>query len=309
MPAADAAPAFRPTLGPILLGTVVVPDLAEATSAYTGTLGFVVQHEGAVTPSLAGAWQAPLAEGSAYRILGSAPGRSGGVRLVERRDRSLEQSPLRVPGWRSLEICVSDVHAVRARLEGSPFTVLGEPAPLGADSPIWALQAVGPGREMLYLTQTVPDSGFDLPLAERLIDRMFIAVMTGAPTLEPARDWYAREFGAGPELPPAPYVLVACSADAGLPPGREYRIAALGLAGQSLVEIDDHFPEHAGERPPAGDLRGGIAMITWEVDSLDAVRHLLRDEPVRRDEPPYAGRRTAVAVGAAGELLELVERA
>ena len=52
-----------------------------------------------------------------------------------------------------------------------------------------------------------------------------------------------------------------------------------------------------------------LAMITWEVDSLDAVRGLLAAEPVRRAEAPYGGRRVAVAIGPAGELHELVERA
>jgi len=297
----------RPSLGPILLGTVVVPDLDAATRAYTEWLGFVVQDEGVVDEALATLWRAPKALGARLRTVGSTATGSGGVRLVER-DRPLDESPLRVPGWRALEICVNDLHAVRARLEGSPFSVLGEPASIGGGSPIWALQATGPGREMLYLTLTVPGTIFDLPLAERLVDRMFIAVLSAA-NLEESRDWFVRHFGAGPALPAEPYVLTAVSRDAGLPPERTYRMTALGLAGQALVEVDEHFPAYLDERPPADDLRSGIALITWEVDSLDAVRHLVRDEPVRRDEPPYRGRRVAVAEGPAGELHELVERA
>jgi catechol 2,3-dioxygenase-like lactoylglutathione lyase family enzyme len=297
----------RPSLGPILLGTVVVPDLDAATRAYTEWLGFVVQDEGVVDEALATLWRAPKALGARLRTVGSTATGSGGVRLVER-DRPLDESPLRVPGWRALEICVNDLHAVRARLEGSPFSVLGEPASIGGGSPIWALQATGPGREMLYLTLTVPGTIFDLPLAERLVDRMFIAVLSAA-NLEESRDWFIRHFGAGPALPAEPYVLTAVSRDAGLPPERTYRMTALGLAGQALVEVDEHFPAYLDERPPADDLRSGIALITWEVDSLDAVRHLVRDEPVRRDEPPYRGRRVAVAEGPAGELHELVERA
>lgn len=305
--AAAPGPAFRPTLGPIVTGTVPVPDLDAATRAYTETFSWVVQAEGTVDAGLADAWGAPAAAGARWRLVGSAPGRAGGVRLVERPGVALDRSPLLLPGWRSLEICVQDVHEVRRRVEGSPFTTLGEPAPLGEGSPIWAMQATGPGREMLYLTQTPPDSGFDLPLAQHPVDHLFISVMS-APDLEGARDWYAAQFAAGPELPPEPYVLVACATDAGQPPEDKHRICALGLAGQSLIEIDDHFPGLAGERPPAGDLRPGIALISWELDSLDAVAGLLRSTPVARPEAPYDGRRTAVAVGPAGELLELVER-
>lgn len=298
---------LRPTLGPILLGTAVVPDLEAATSAYVDTFGWVVQHEGSVDDRLAAAWQAPKAAGARYRIVGSAPGRPGGVRLVERPGTRPLESPLLVPGWRSLEICVTDLDEVRRAVEGSPFTVVGEPSPIGGDSPIWAMQCTGPGRELLYLTKTVPDSGFDLPLAEHLVDHMFIAVMS-APSLEAASAWFKDGFGGGPELPPEPYVLRAVNRDAGMPVEDKHRITALGLAGQSLVEIDDHFPEHLEARPPADDLRPGIALISWEVDSLAAVAHLLRDAPVRRAEPPYLGRRSAIAVGAAGELHELVER-
>ena len=297
----------RSSLGPILLGTVVVPDLDSATRAYTESLGFVVQAEGVVDVDLASLWRAPRATGARLRLVGSTATRGGGVRLVER-DRPVTGSPLHVPGWRALEICVSDLQAVRARLEGSPFTVLGEPASLGGGSPIWALQATGPGREMLYLTLTVPDTGFDLPLAEHLVDRMFVAVMS-APRVEEAADWFVRHFAAESVLPPETYVLTAVSRDAGLPPERAYAITALALEGRSLVEIDAHFPEHLDAQPPTDDLRSGIASITWEVDSLDAVCGLLLAEPVRRAELPYCGRRVAVAVGPAGELHELVERA
>lgn len=296
------------TLGPILCGTAVVPDLDEATRAYTDWLGFVVQHEGTVSVSLAAAWRAPKAAGARYRLLGATPTRPGGVRLVER-DRPIDESPLRVPGWRCLEISVVDVHEARARLEGSPFTVVGEAKPIGPESPIWATQATGLGREMLYLTQTVERSGFELPLAEHPVDQQFIAVMS-APSLEAASDWYAATFAAEQSLPPAPYTLVAICTDLGIPVERQFRITALGLAGKSLVEIDDHPEEWNDERPPAGDLKAGVALVTWEVDSLDAptVRPLLPGEPEVRDEPPYHGRRTAVVEGAAGELLELVER-
>lgn len=295
-----------PAIGPILLGTVAVPDLAVATAAYTDTFGWVVQAEGTVDAALAAAWQAPRAEGSHWRTVGSSPTREGGVRLVERPGSYPAQSPLLVPGWRSLEICVEDVHATRARLDGSPFTVLGEPHPLSEGSPIWAMQAIGPGREMLYLTNTVPDSGFDIPLAQAPVDKMFIAVMS-APTLEGAAAWYKAYFATGLELPPEPYTLTACCADAGTDPAERHRITALGLGGQTLIEIDDHFPGHEHRTAPAGDLRPGIAHITWQVSSLDPLAGILLAPPVTRAEAPYGGRRVAVAAGAAGELLELVE--
>lgn len=302
------AAAATPSLGPILAGTVPVPDLDAATRAYTDWIGFVVQDEGVVSPELAAAWGAPRAAGSRVRLLGSAPGRSGGVRLVERPAVDLSRSPLLVPGWRSLEICVSDVEAVHERLKGSPFRYLAGPASIGGGSPIHAMQCTGLGREMLYLTQTVPDTGFDLPLAEHLVDRQFIAVMS-ARDLEATLAWYERVFAGPCILPPDAYELRAVCVEAGMPPEVQYRIAAVALAGQSLVEVDDHFPEHLGEEPPADDLRPGIAMVTWQVASLDApeVSAVLRGAPARHAGQLYGGGRSAVAVGPSGELLELVE--
>jgi catechol 2,3-dioxygenase-like lactoylglutathione lyase family enzyme len=301
------ASAATPALGPILAGTVPVPDLDAATRAYTGWMGFVVQEEGVVSPELAAAWGAPRAAGSRMRLLGSAPDRIGGVRLVERPEVDLSRSPLLVPGWRSLELCVSDVYAVHERLAGSPFRHLAGPAAIG-DTPLHAMQCTGPGRELLYLTQTVLDTGFDLPLAEHLVDRQFIAVLS-ARDLEESLAWYEAAFGGPCIMQPEPYVLDAVCIEAGMPTDARYRIAAVALAGQALVEVDDHFPEHLSAQPPADDLRPGIAMVTWQVASLDepAVRAVLRGAPERHAGQVYGGRRSAIAVGAAGELLELVE--
>ena len=294
-----------PALGPILTATVSVPDLHEATRWYAQWLGYELEDEGEVSLSLAASWQAPLAAGSRYQLLGPGRGRPGGVRLVQRpHDRS--ESPLRMAGWRSLEIVVSDVHEVRRRLTGSPFSIVGEPKGLDTNPSIVAMQAVGPGREMLYLTQTSQDTQFELPSAERLVDRMFIGVLS-APDLELAQRFYTERFGALGHLSATAIPLEAVNRELGMPIERPHRICALQLAGRSLVEIDEH-PAELSERAPADDLAAGLALVTFEHANLEDARiaPLLLAPPEHRPEAPYLGRATATLRGAGGELVELV---
>ena len=301
MPAPD-----QPALGPIVVATVVVPDLEEATRWYAGWLGYEPWGEGAIGEDLAEAWRTPRAAGSRYRLLAPGRGRPGGVRLVER-DASPADSPLLVAGWRSLEIVVADVVELRRALEGSPFPIVGEPTPLDTNPSIVAMQATGPGREMLYLTQTSDDTVFDLPEASRPVDQMFIAVLS-ARDIERSQDFYASTFGAVCLLGSTPIPLEAVNRELGFPVDRPHPISALQLARRSLLEIDEHPEELRGEQPPRDDLPRGLSIVTFEHDDLGSVEELLLAEPRAREEAPYLGRRTGLVSGPDGERIELVER-
>ena len=303
----SAASHPAPSLGPILVATVTVPDLDDATRWYTTWLDYEVWDEGSVDDELARSWRAPRAAGSRYRVLSPGAARPGGVRLVER-DRPLAGSPLRIAGWRSLELVVSDPYAVRERLEGSPFTIVGEPKPLDTNPSIVALQAVGPGRELLYLTRTADDTVFELPAATRFVDRMFIAVLS-ARDLSRSGDFYASSFGAVGHLGATPVPLEAVNRELGLPLDRPHAISALQLAGRSLVEIDQHPEALLAERAPDDDLPAGLAMVAFEHDDLDAAAPVLAEPPRLRSEPPYLGRRAALVLGPDGERIEVIERA
>lgn len=301
MPASD-----QPALGPIVVATVVVPDLEEATRWYARWLGYDAWGEGVVGDDLAAAWQTPRAAKDRYRLLAPGRGRPGGVRLVER-DFSLADSPLLVAGWRSLEIVVADVIELRRELEGSPFPIVGEPMPIDTNPSIVALQATGPGREMLYLTQTSDDTVFDLPEASRPVDQMFIAVLS-ARDIQRSQDFYASTFGAICRLDSTPIPLEAVNRELGFPVDRPHVISALQLAQRSLIEIDEHPEELRSEQPPLDDLPPGLSIVTFEHDDLDSLKELLLAEPQVREEAPYLGRRTALVSGPDGERIELVER-
>ena len=293
-------------LGPIVVATVVVPDLEEATRWYAGWLGYEPWGDGIIGDDLAEAWHTELVAGSRYRLLAPGRGRPGGVRLVER-DVLPAHSPLLVAGWRSLEIVVADVAELRRRLEGSPFPIVGEPAALDTNPSIVAMQVTGPGREMLYLTQTADDTVFDLPTASRPVDQMFIAVLS-ARDIERSQGFYASTFRAVARLESTPIPLEAVNRELGFPIDRPHAISALQLAGCSVIEIDEHPEELRGEQPPSDDLPRGLAIVTFEHDDLESVAGLLVAEPQVREEAPYLGRRTAMVSGPDGERIELVER-
>lgn len=299
--------AAGPALGPILCGTVTVPDLDEAVDWYVQGLDWDAGPADTVCDGLAQAWSAPRAAGSRYRIVSPGAGREGGVRLVER-ERPLKRSPLLVPGWRSIELVVSDVDEVCRRLEQSPFRIVGQPKALTVSPSIRAMQAVGPGREMLYLTQTSDETIYRLPRTERFVDRMFIAVLSTS-DVQSSFEFYRDTFGADGNLQDAATALEAVNHELGFPVDREHRISAMQLAERSLVEIDGHPPELADEKPPDGDLPGGLACVTFVHRNLDEVRAAWVREPEVRDEAPYLGGRTTVIRGPAGERIELVERA
>jgi catechol 2,3-dioxygenase-like lactoylglutathione lyase family enzyme len=286
------------------VATIVVPDLEEASSWYADWLDYEPWSDGVIDDDLAGAWRTPRAGGSRYRLLAAGHGRPGGVRLVEL-DVSLSTSPLLVAGWRSLEIVVSDVLELRGRLEDSPFSIVGEPKPIDTNPSIVAMQATGPGREMLYLTQTSNDTEFELPEASRLVDQMFIAVLSSR-DLQRSQNFYASMFGAALRLDATPIPLEAVNRELGFPIERPHPISALQLAGRSVIEIDEHPEELRDEQHSRDELPRGLAIVSFEHDDLDAVDGILNART--REEPPYLGRRTAIIDGPDGERIELVER-
>jgi hypothetical protein len=80
-------------------------------------------------------------------------------------------------------------------------------------------------------------------------------------------------------------------------PGTEYSIEMDGYPTTTTAR-----PTRAGELPPA------IAMVSFEVDSLEAVKASVLATPQGIPDAPYGGRRVAVTRGPAGELIELIAK-
>lgn len=296
-------------LGPIVCATVIAPDVDELTPAYCDAFDFVVISDAAVSAGLARSWGWPELAGARTRLIGHTPGAPGAVRLLEA-PADPDQRPLLRPGWRSIELCVRSVRRVRERIEDSPFTVVGEPAPIPGADAILAMQVLGPAGEMLYLTEIGDMGVYDLPTAHRFVERVFIGVVS-APDLDAARAFY--EAASGGHDPAGSFTApIGCVNHVlGLPLDTPHTFCAIQLSGQSLVEVDQHPPAMVSTAPPATRAAPppGLAMFTFAVDSL-AVPGATALAPVWTEpSTPYDGRRTATILGPAGERIELVETA
>jgi hypothetical protein len=302
----------EPLLDALLSVTLTAPRIASVAEAYVAWLGYRVTAEGEVTPALAADWQAPQAAGSPWIEL-SAP--SGGrseadcvLRLVER--PAVEGfTPLRHHGWNANEMLCQDPDALAARfaLPGSPFRVIGPPAPLASNPRIVALQALGPAGEIDYFTRLPPEGGSLIKTPARTaVDRSFIVVL-GGPSISAMTAFYRDTLGQTVSPVFEAPVDVLNSAQ-GLPAGQATPMALVALSPAYALELDE-YPGTATSRPQhAGDLPPGIAMIGLRATS--ALPHTLpwQTAPrLRTDDEPHAGRRTGLLIGAAGERLEIVE--
>lgn len=289
------------SLGPIACITVTAPSLDDVEEAYTRFLGYRIVGRGTVDADLADLWQAPATAGRRQLLLGPEAGDECVFRFIETRGGDA-LVPFSTWGWNAAEIMVENVDAMAERLAGSPFEIVGEPQDLSFTDDIRAMQILGPGRELLYLTEFKrPIPGLDTPVARCPVDRVFIVIL-GGPSMAGLQNFFGDAFGV-PGADPVDSRVKAMSAAFGNSPEHRYPIAALPLAGQTLIEVDE-MPARATQRPSLdGDLPPGISIVSFIGHNLD--QHGTR--PNVRSEPPYRSvDRVRIVTGAAGELIEVL---
>jgi hypothetical protein len=206
---------------------------------------------------------------------------------------------------------VEDPHALAARfaMPGSPFRVIGSPEPLASNPSIVAMQTIGPAGELNYFTRLPPGGGtFVKTPASRFVDRSFILVL-GGPAMAAMQSFYREVLALSvTEAYRSPVGVLQVAH--GLPASADTPLALVPLSPRFALELDE-YPATAVPRPQrAGDLPPGLAMVSFLADP-PAAETDLRDlpwlkPPAPRTEAPYAGRRTGVLRGAAGEWLEIV---
>ena len=287
-------------LGPICCVTVTAPQLDVVEACYTEYLDHRSVGRGIVGPELADHWMAPALADSRYLLLSPAAGDECIFRFVET-PANPDYVPFSTHGWNAAEIMVQNVDALAERLADSPFDIVGEPQNLSFTDDIRAMQVLGPGKELLYLTEfRKPIPGLDTPVARSAIDSVFIVIL-GGPDMAELQDYYGRHFG----IPGAPSMdsrVKGMSAAFGNSPDHKYPIAALPLAGKNLIEVDE-MPSQARARPaPDRSLPAGIAIVSFVSGGPGS-------KPIDRDEAPYRGADgVSCRTGPAGELLEIIHR-
>lgn len=294
-------------IGPINCVTIACHDLQAMIDSYHLYLGYQLIEHGKVSREQAGLWACAALAGRRYALM--LPGGEGptALRFVES-PAPKDYVPFRHHGWNAAEFMVQDTDGIAARLENSPFKIIGPPADLSFSDKIRAMQALGPAGESIYLTsfkEKLPE--FDTPDPKHYVDRVFIVILGGASCAE-LNTFYGRHFGV-PAAPVVPGVITVISNAHGLPPDTPHELAALALRGQSFIEAD-HMP--AGTLPRRaldGELPPAISMVSFEVDQLPEDSELVwLAPPAALAGLPYNGRRAGVCVGAAGEWIELIER-
>ncbi|HLG87212.1 MAG TPA: hypothetical protein VKZ79_08450 [Alphaproteobacteria bacterium] len=292
-------------LGPIRAVTTTADDLKRVEDAYTRYFDYRVVERGEVATDTAAGWGAPAVAGRPLLVLMPASGEPTVLRFVQQ-PLPAGYRPLTTFGWNSTEIVVQNTDTLEEKLKGSPFHILFPPRPLDGLPDIRAMQGTGPAGEMLYLTWIQrPIPGHDLPVAKSFVDRCFIAVL-GGPDMEAMRRFYHDCFGNMPG-PIATPRIQALSAANGLSSETKHPLCTVPLGGQSLIEIDE-YPKVATIRPkPQGGLPAGMAIVTFEFPRLDGLSLKPIAPPSPSRLPPYKDHRTATVIGAAGELIELVE--
>jgi hypothetical protein len=290
----------------IVAVTLSVPDLHVVEAAYTRWLGYRVVERGAISSSLARGWGTPLAAGRPYALLQSASGAPVYLRLVQG-PATPGFEVLKTHGWNANEILVEDPDQLAEQLAGSPFRIVGPPAPLSTNQAVRAMQVLGPAGELNYLTRIPPDGGsvFIKTPARSFVDRTFIVVL-GGPSMGAMRQFY-RDRLSMQVTEPVPARVNVLQHAWGLADDTDTPLALVSISEAFLIELDE-YPGMARPRPRRdGDLPPGLAMVSFAAGSLDQPGMAWRAPPAPHAEAPYSGRRAGIIEGAAGEWIELIE--
>ena len=284
--------------------TLTVPDAEAAAARYGEWLDYSVVERGVVRQDLAISWGCPASAGRAFVVCRPASGADVFIRFVEGRPPP-DYRPLRTFGWAAIEICVQDTLAVNARMERSPFEIIGPPRELDGLPAIFPMQVRGPDQEIVYLTQ-IRDNlpAYDLPRAGALIDKLFILVLACS-DLQTSLDWFERELKLSPgRSMDIVYTMIANAF--GLPHAQKHTIATMIHGRDCFLELDQ-YPDAATARPTEpGALPPGVAMTTFRHPDFDALSGWIVP-PVARDGAVYGGRRSGTLRAPDGVLVEVVE--
>jgi hypothetical protein len=288
----------------IAIITIAVANPAQVERAWNQEFGYTTVDNGAVSTELAELWDAPDMAGEPFITMVPANSAQTFVRLV-REESAAEYTPMTSHGWNATELLVSDTDAVAEKLRESDFTITGEPKDLwpAPDAPR-AMQAIGPGNELLYLTtNTQAVEALGLNASMPLVERAFIMVLGGS-SMQAFSDFYGGELGMNVG-DPMPFKITSISKANDLPIETTYPLAMGYAAPGYMIEFDE-LPTSIGKRDVVvGRLPPGVAIVgfnspgvTEELEWVSAPREL--------KEFPYRGRKVGILRGPAGELVEVI---
>ena len=287
--------------------TISVVDATAAAKRYVDWFDYQIMESGRLDAELAKSWGAAAMAGNEYVIARPASDRKADVRFIQS-EPVAGYRPLRSFGWAAIEICVQDVMAVHAKMQNSPFVVIGPPNPILSLPIIHPMQVRSPDGEIVYLTEIKkggPGSG--LPDVHVPIDKLFICVL-GCKDMEKMARWYSDQLGLalGEEMA-IPYRMINQAFD--LPKETLHRLRSADHGGDIFLEFDQ-YPENAEVRVGhPGQLPPGISLCTFSHPDIDAIPGPWLTQPTVRSGAIYEGQRVGVLQSPEGTLVEIVEMA
>ena len=287
----------------IVIATIGAPNVVTVADWYSKWLDYQVSETGTVDKALADSWGTPKSAGRPYILMRSKGTDDVFIRAVEI-DPVPQYRPMTTWGWNAIELTVENVDRAYEKVRNGPFEIIGKPETLGDNSPLKAMQMIGPAGEVIYLTSNSGDRiKWNHPEPKSDIDRPFIMVVAG-PDLNQLVHYYANAFS----MKTKPFlnwpVDIIASAQ-GLPTNHIFQLAVLDLSARgNKIELDGYPRQHTSPRPHTpGQLLPGVAMVSFDVQNLDYI-------DVNFISPPrilYGTSRAATSIGPTGELIELIE--
>lgn len=293
----------------IRASTLTVADIARSQTLYCEALNYKCAETGEISPKLAAAWAAPKTAGQKYCVLQPASGEAVFIRMIEQ-PAVPDYKPLRSYGWAAIEICVQDTLAVNARMETSPFEIIGPPKELDGMPAIFPMQVKGPDQEIVYFTEIRDDMAeYDLPRAKSLIDKLFILVMA-CRDIELTGAWLKKHLlidkGRDIEII---YSMINGAFD--LPAETKHWITTLKHKRDVFLEVDAYpdatidRPAHSGMLPPCAAIGSFIHPDFDNLVTVNAEHWIM--PPAVHNSIIYNGKRSATLKSPDGTLIELIE--
>jgi hypothetical protein len=302
-PAAIPTPAVTPLITRIKMATVAASDVAQIEKLYNEWLDYKTIEKGKISEAMANSWGTPKMAGRPFVTMNSK-GSPDVYILAVQIDAVKDYKAMTTHGWNAIEILVEDPDKVYERLSKSPFVHVGGPKNLNPPyATIRATQFKGPAEEILYFTAEQGDlTKSPLPAAKSFIDRPFIMVLAGADADSMVKFYMENFLLRGG--PPNPTTIDIIAKAQGLPADQKFMLGLVRMAEKgNNIEVDG-YPPSAKARPRTdGQLPPGVAMTSFNVNSLDGLK-------VKFIQPPaklYGPKRSATFIGPAGELTELIE--
>lgn len=302
-PAVAPAPTPTPLITRIKMATIGAKDVGEIEKLYTEWLDYKVIEKGKVSEAMAKSWGTPKSAGRPFVVMNSVGSKDVYIRAVEV-DFVAGYKAMTTHGWNAIEILVQDPDKVYEKLMKSPFKHVGGPKNLNPPfNSIRATQFKGPAEEIIYLTAEQGDHAKSpLPPAASFVDRPFIMVLAGADANAIMKFYMDNFLMRG--MAPYPTTIDIIAKAQGLPEDHKFMLGLARAAEKgNNIEVDG-YPPSAGPRPKSeGQLPPGVAMTSFNVNSLDGLKVNFIQPPAKL----YGDKRSATFIGPAGELTELIE--